>query len=82
MLQVALKPDAPLRLEALQEKLRDAFHHKFPDAQFSFEPGDIVSRIMNFGAPTPVEIAVAGPDFAATRAYATRVQAQLAAIKV
>ena len=40
---------------------------RFPAAQFSFEPGDIVSRIMNFGAPTPVEVAVSGPDFAASR---------------
>jgi multidrug efflux pump subunit AcrB len=35
---------------------------------------------MNFGAPTPVEIAIAGPDFAATRAYATQLKTQLAAI--
>jgi multidrug efflux pump subunit AcrB len=80
VLQVALKPDAPLRLEALQEKLRDAFHHKFPDAQFSFEPGDIVSRIMNFGAPTPVEVAVMGPDFAASRAFATKLRNELSQI--
>jgi multidrug efflux pump subunit AcrB len=80
VLQVALKPDAALHLEALQEKLREAFHHKFPDAQFSFEPGDIVSRIMNFGAPTPVEVAVIGPDFAASRAFATTVRNELSQI--
>ncbi|HEV8392619.1 MAG TPA: efflux RND transporter permease subunit [Vicinamibacterales bacterium] len=80
VLQVALRQDAPLRLDALEERLRDVFHRKFPDAQFSFEPGDIVSRIMNFSAPTPVEVAVMGPDFAASRAFATRIQAQLAAV--
>jgi len=80
VLQVALKPDAPIRLEDLQRKLRDAFHGRFPAAQFSFEPGDIVSRIMNFGAPTPVEVAVMGPDFAATRTFATKVRAELAHI--
>jgi multidrug efflux pump subunit AcrB len=80
VLQVALKPDAPQHLEALQEKLREAFHQKFPDAQFSFEPGDIVSRIMNFGAPTPVEVAVMGPDFAASRAFATKVRNELSQI--
>ncbi len=80
VLQVALKPDAPVKLEALQEKLRQAFHGKFPDAQFSFEPGDIVSRIMNFGAPTPVEVAVMGPDFAASRAFATKVRNELSQI--
>jgi multidrug efflux pump subunit AcrB len=80
VLQVALKPDAPVKLEELQEKLRQAFHHKFPEAQFSFEPGDIVSRIMNFGAPTPVEVAVMGPDFAASRAFATKVRNELSQI--
>jgi Cu/Ag efflux pump CusA len=32
---------------------------------------------MNFGAPTPVEVAIAGPDLPANRAYAERLQAQL-----
>jgi multidrug efflux pump subunit AcrB len=48
--------------------------------RFSFEPGDIVGRIMNFGAPTPVEVAVMGPDFAATRAFAGKVRSELARI--
>jgi multidrug efflux pump subunit AcrB len=79
VLQVALRSDAP-PLEVVQEKLRHAFHERFPDAQFSFEPGDIVSRIMNFGAPTPVEIAVMGPDFAASRSFAGKLRDQLAGI--
>jgi multidrug efflux pump subunit AcrB len=77
---VALKPDAPLRLEDLQETLRGRFQEKFPEAQFSFEPGDIVSRILNFGSPTPVEVAVTGPDFAASRTFATKVRTELAKI--
>ena len=80
VLQVALRSDAPVKLEELQDELRQAFHGKFPDAQFSFEPGDIVSRIMNFGAPTPVEVAVMGPDFAASRAFATKVRNELSHI--
>jgi multidrug efflux pump subunit AcrB len=80
VLQVALRSAASVRLEELQEKLRQAFHGRFPDAQFSFEPGDIVSRIMNFGAPTPVEVAVMGPDFAASRAFATKVRHELSQI--
>jgi multidrug efflux pump subunit AcrB len=80
VLQVALNPAAPLRLAAFEEGLRRRFAKRFPDAQFSFEPGDIVGRIMNFGAPTPVEVAIIGPDFAATRTYATQVQHELAKI--
>ena len=80
VLQVALKPEAPLRLDDFEEELRRRFHDRFPTAQFSFEPGDIVSRIMNFGAPTPVEVAITGPDFAASRAFATKVRDELARI--
>jgi len=80
VLQVALREDSSLDLVDLQDQLRDAFRMRFPDAQFSFEPGDIVSRIMNFSAPTPVEIAIIGPDFAATRTFAAKVRDQLATI--
>ncbi len=80
VLQVALRSGTGGTLETFQERLRQRFREKFPDAQFSFEPGDIVSRIMNFGAPTPVEVAVMGPDFAATRAFAAKVRGELASI--
>ncbi|HWF83225.1 MAG TPA: efflux RND transporter permease subunit [Vicinamibacterales bacterium] len=80
VLQVALEPDAPLRLVDFEETLRHRFAGRFPDAQFSFEPGDIVGRIMNFGAPTPVEVAIAGPDFAATRTFAAKIRDELARV--
>jgi multidrug efflux pump subunit AcrB len=80
VLQVALTPDAAIDMSAFQEELRHRLAKRFPDVQFSFEPGDIVGRIMNFGAPTPVQVAVMGPDFAATRAFAARVRDQLAQI--
>lgn len=80
VLQVALRPTARERIADLQERLRGVFAERFHDTTFSFEPGDIVSRIMNFGAPTPVEIAVSGPDFAASRAFAARLRTELATI--
>ncbi len=80
VLQVALKPEARLRIDDFEEVLRGRFHDRFPTAQFSFEPGDIVSRMMNFSAPTPVEVAIAGPDFAASRTFAAKVRDELARI--
>jgi multidrug efflux pump subunit AcrB len=80
VLQVALRQNAALRLDDLQERLRVAFHRRFPDAEFSFEPGDIVGRIMNFGAPTPIEVAVMGPDFAATRTFAAKLRGEIATL--
>jgi multidrug efflux pump subunit AcrB len=80
VLQVALKNSSGLELESFEEQLRRRFAKRFPSAQFSFEPGDIVGRILNFGAPTPVEVAVTGPDFAETRRFATKVRDELAKI--
>jgi multidrug efflux pump subunit AcrB len=80
VLQIALRNSARVDLETLEEQLRQRFATRFPTAQFSFEPGDIVGRILNFGAPTPVEIAIMGPDFAATRGFATKVRDELAKI--
>jgi multidrug efflux pump subunit AcrB len=64
----------------LQEELRHRFAERFPEAQFSFEPGDIVGRIMNFGAQTPVEVVVAGPDFSAMRTFAQKLRTELALV--
>ena len=80
VLQIALNARAGIRLADFEEELRRRFAKRFPNAQFSFEPGDLVGRIMNFGAPAPVEVAVMSPDFAATRAFATKVQNELARI--
>jgi multidrug efflux pump subunit AcrB len=80
VLQVALRSNTPGTLADFQERLRSVFRERFAGAQFSFEPGDIVSRIMNFGAPTPIEIAVMGPDFAASRRFASAIRRELATI--
>jgi multidrug efflux pump subunit AcrB len=80
VLQVALKPEAPIQLAPLQEELRRRFATHFPNVHFWFEPGDIVSRMMNFSAPTPVEVAIMGPDFVATRTFSNKVRDELAGI--
>ena len=40
---------------------------------FGFEPGDIVSTVMSFGSPAPVEIIVAGPERDTVRSHALKV---------
>jgi multidrug efflux pump subunit AcrB len=77
VMNVALRPGAGIDVAALEEKLRGILPSKFPGCSFSFEPGDIVSQIMNFGAPTPVELAATGPDFAALRAYTEKLRSEL-----
>jgi multidrug efflux pump subunit AcrB len=77
VLQVQLKPNTPVSIDPLKERLRHRLAHEMPDVKFSFEPGDIVSRIMSFGAPTPIEIAVSGPNLAASYEHAQKIREQL-----
>jgi multidrug efflux pump subunit AcrB len=44
---------------------------------FGFEPGDMVSEVMSFGSPTPIEVVVASPNLADTRAHAARIMAEM-----
>ena len=73
VVQVQLKKDAPIRIEGLKERLRQAFRAQMPEVSFSFEPSDIVSRVMSLGSPTPIEVAVSGPNLASNRAFAQSV---------
>ncbi len=81
-LQIQLKEDGSrMPIAELREKLRTRFAQEFPGVSFSFEPADIVSRVMSLGSPTPIEVAVSGKDFAASRAHAETLRAKLAALK-
>jgi multidrug efflux pump subunit AcrB len=81
VLRVALKPDAGISIANLEEQLRQKLPAIFPGSEFSFEAGDIVSQTMNFGAPTPVEVAVNGPTLQDDRAYAEKIVAGLGKIR-
>ena len=50
--------------------LRSVLPQSFPGSQFSFLPADIVSQILNFGAPAPIDVIVTGPNKAANETYA------------
>lgn len=77
VMQVQLKPGTGVSVATLEERLRQKLAQQLPDMRFSFEPSDIVSKVMSFGAPTPIEVAVSGPDFAKTRAFAQQIQTAL-----
>ena len=47
---------------------------------FGFEPGDMVSNVMSFGSPTPLEIVVYGPNLPNVRGHATLIRDKLAQI--
>jgi multidrug efflux pump subunit AcrB len=53
------------------KKLRTLLPQKFPGTAFSFLPADIVSQILNFGLPAPIDLQVIGNNQQANYAYAT-----------
>jgi len=77
VLLVAMRPNSHVRLEELKERLRNKLPNILPGVSLSFEAGDIVSQIMNFGAPTPIEVAINGPNLAANRSFAEKVMAEM-----
>jgi multidrug efflux pump subunit AcrB len=48
--------------------------------RLSFEPADIVSEVMSFGSPTPVDVSVTGPNLAENRAFAEKIRKELGGI--
>jgi multidrug efflux pump subunit AcrB len=81
ILYLSLRREAHVAVEPLKDRLRAQLARDLPDVRASFEPADIVNEVMSFGAPTPLEIAISGPDYAASRAYAEKVYAQLARLE-
>jgi multidrug efflux pump subunit AcrB len=77
LLTVALRNGSGIRMAGFQELLRHKLSKELPNVAVSFESGDVVSQIMNFGAPTPIEVAVTGPNFANDRAFAEKVLAEM-----
>jgi len=77
VMQVQLGEGTPVSVAELKDRLRRDLAEAMPEVAFSFEPSDIVSRVMSLGATTPIEVAVSGPDLAADRAFAEKVKTRL-----
>ena len=73
----ALKPGSGIRTSELKERLRKKLPEVIPGAQLSFEAGDVVTKVMNFGSATPVEVAVSGPNLQANRGFADKLLAEM-----
>lgn len=77
ILRIALEPKARVAIEPLKEKLREVLSTKLPKIRYSFEPSDIVSEVMSFGSPTPIEVAVRGGSMPENKAFLTKVETAL-----
>jgi len=76
LIQIALKPGA-IGGAPFRERVREDCRRELPGTEISFEAGDIVTQVMGFGSPTPIEVAVQGVNLQDNYTYAQKVQAEM-----
>jgi multidrug efflux pump subunit AcrB len=64
-------------VERYRRILRAGLTERFPGTTFSFLPGDITARILNFGTPSPIDVQIRGRDLESNYSYATKLAARL-----
>lgn len=68
--QIALTDDHKPTADYVK-RLREELPKQFPGVTFTFPPADIVSQILNFGSPAPIDIQIRGNNLTANFDYAT-----------
>jgi CzcA family heavy metal efflux pump len=58
-------------------KLRQKLNASFPSVTFSFLPADIVSQILNFGQPAPLDVQIVGFNQEGNRAFTNKLYQKL-----
>ena len=53
--------------------LREVLPRRFPGVEFFFQPADIVTQILNFGLPAPIDVQVVGTDMQSNYAIAQQI---------
>ncbi len=67
---ITLHDDVASKTDGYIQSLRGSLPGAFPGSTFSFLPADIVSQILNFGLPAPIDVQVIGNKSTENRAYA------------
>jgi multidrug efflux pump subunit AcrB len=63
--------------ERYVETLRRRLPLLYPSTSFAFQPADMVSQILNFGLPSPLDVQVSGFDVNKARGYANQLMARM-----
>jgi multidrug efflux pump subunit AcrB len=58
-------------------KLRETLPREFPGITFYFMPSDIVTQILNFGLPAPIDVQLEGSNIAGNRVVANKILSQM-----
>jgi multidrug efflux pump subunit AcrB len=68
---VSLKEGHRATLDYVQ-RLRETLPREYPGTTFYFLPSDIVTQVLNFGLPAPIDIQIEGSDIEGNREVAAR----------
>jgi multidrug efflux pump subunit AcrB len=74
---VQLKPERGKSTGSYISDLRRRLPEEFPGVQFFFQPADIVTQILNFGTPAPIDVQIVGPNQAGNYAAAQKLASQM-----
>ncbi|MGA9138547.1 MAG: efflux RND transporter permease subunit [Methylovirgula sp.] len=77
---ITVKPGMAKKTNFYIDALREKLPRLFPGTTFSFLPADMVSQILNFGLPAPIDVQVIGHDLEADRAYADEIFTKIAKV--
>src|SRR4029453_15983260 len=69
--------EGPRPTEEYVQIMREQLPRMFPGMTFSFLPADIVSQILNFGAPAPIDLQIRGANVTENFAYANKLLSRI-----
>ena len=58
-------------------RLREVLPQRFPGVEFFFQPADIVTQILNFGLPAPIDVEVIGANMQSNYVIAQQIANQM-----
>src|SRR5437879_4555978 len=73
---IALKPKHR-PTDGYMQQIREQLPREFPGSSFYFQSADIVSQVLNFGVPSPVDIQVEGPNLDQSYQIAQQLQEEI-----
>jgi multidrug efflux pump subunit AcrB len=74
---VQLKPERGKPTSFYINQLRERLPRDYPGVQFFFQPADIVTQILNFGTPAPIDIQITGQNQTANYELASKLANQI-----
>jgi CzcA family heavy metal efflux pump len=70
---IALDPEHHPPTAGLTRHLREVLPQRFPGVEFFFQPADIVTQILNFGLPAPIDVQIIGTDMQSSYVIAQQI---------